>query len=683
MFDHAQWLFTLLDNMAFWTNKILKSVFGFWGFFFISLCIWLASTASPQLTRISSATMLLSADDAPTDSSLREIDTAHRESFSLPYFSSRSTRNSLATIAYTLDINSLSAPLVASHDNVGISQRAPTHGILFAQIINGGDFYLNGVWIAGLPRSNETERRMWYRPMLIPLPDHLLHHTGKTNVLTVVQTTHEPFLLVGNPYFGTMDDVRLVYEVVLFLSATLASASNLFSLVAGLFLIGTWLANPKDKIFAFAGSATMLWALLFTLALLQYMPVSLYPTWRWFLYVCEAGFITLLSMFVLSFAKEPLNRLTSWGFIGFACVAPIVYAVGGVATENWLDRFWTGPMVLMYLYASYRLAVYCLRTRYAPAVALLVQSLISCLLAFHDYGVLTGVLSLGSTNNSEWHWFNLLLEPIYLTHLGLPLLLFVMGKILLNRYQAQVKRIILSNKHLKNSLRLREQELAVSHKKQTRLERIEAATSERERIYQDVHDGIGSRLIATLFSIRQSATLDPKAIEAQLQSCLDDLRLVIDTQLNDTSGDIQSTVFDYCVTIETQLEKSNLIIAYDISDGPAIHLFSTFHINVLRILQESITNVIKHAHATSLLIELHQTATTIILTVTDNGLGLPANSPFIGNNQPYSLQLNETGGGRGLPSLVTRAERMGGRCNFSQAMPGTKVQLTLPIANEQ
>ena len=487
------------------------------------------------------------------------------------------------------------------------------------------------------------------------------------------RSTQEPFLLAGRPSAGNPSDLTFVYEALIFLGRTLINTSNLLLLFAGLFMLSIWLVSPEEEIFALAGSACILGALLFTLALWKYMPPSFHTTWRFILYICEAGFIIFMSMLLLAFAQAPLNKYVSFAFVALGSIAPITYAVGGARTEAWLDQVWTVLMILVYVYANIRLALHCVQTKQRFAIALLIQSLIFFVLALRDYHVLTNTRPKPLAYEGDWSWLKLLFEPIYLSHLSLLLLLLVMGGVLIGKYKTQLKQATQAKQHLQESLQRQKKRLTLSHKSQMRQERMKVINQERERIYQDVHDGIGSRLIATLFSIRKSI-LEPAALEAQLQSCLDDLRLVINTQL-DNSKDIQSAIFDYCLSIEMQIERGPLAIAYDVSDGPAIHLLPLVHLNVLRILQESIANVIKHANATLLLVTLHQTATSIRLTVTDNGVGLPVSLLDKLNHNATVFT-----GGRGLLGLRTRAERIGGQLAISPAHPGTKIDLAIPIA---
>ena len=597
---------------------------------------------------------------------------------SLPYFEAGVTGEPLRTLAYSVNLTEPLSALGLSRFNATTLAHTPEYGVLFMQVINGGDIFLNGTWVQGIPRSDAMTRRVWYQPLLVPLPSRLLHHDGADNVLTVVQTTYEPYLLVPKLFAGRIDDLTLVSAVALFLSSTLANTSNLFCLIAGIFMIGAWVASPKDKVFGLAGAASILWAVLFCLALWPVMPVQLYETWRLVIYICEAGVMTLMSLFVLAFAQCPLSRRGNWIVWLYASIAPVVYLVGGRATENALDQYWTLPPVLFYVYACGRLALHAFRTSSLPALALLFQSLVCAALALHDYAVLTGVVDTVFPRGNQWHWMHLLSEPIYLTHLGLPLLLLVMGYVLLAEYRTKVQQVREANTALQSALAVREAELQKSYEAHRRLVRQDAERQERDRIYHDVHDGIGSRLVSLLFMLR-SGTSAPEGAIKQVESCIADLRAVINAHVDDNL-DVQSSVFETCINLETQLEGSSVRLSYDIDDGAPIVLARPMHLHVVRACQEMLTNAIKHSGASQVEVRLQQLADTFCLRVADNGRGLlTQHAEEVGSATPQARQR-----GVGLRGLQVRAQALGGRCLFSTtAGGGLTVSLEVPLPSSQ
>jgi len=117
-----------------------------------------------------------------------------------------------------------------------------------------------------------------------------------------------------------------------------------------------------------------------------------------------------------------------------------------------------------------------------------------------------------------------------------------------------------------------------------------------------------------------------------------------------------------------------------LTDGTNIHLevtakgrvrplSETIEENLLRIAQESLTNVIKHSGATAASIELDYGAQNVMLEIQDNGRGF---------EQEKSAGPSE--GHFGLLGISERAKRLGGELSVSSEIGrGTKVRVQVPI----
>ena len=88
---------------------------------------------------------------------------------------------------------------------------------------------------------------------------------------------------------------------------------------------------------------------------------------------------------------------------------------------------------------------------------------------------------------------------------------------------------------------------------------------------------------------------------------------------------------------------------------------------VFRIAQELLNNVIKHAHASHVLVQLARTDNVLSLTVEDNGNG-------------FNVDNARMTGGAGISSIQSRVDYLKGKLDI-QALPGegTSVYVTIPI----
>jgi len=113
-------------------------------------------------------------------------------------------------------------------------------------------------------------------------------------------------------------------------------------------------------------------------------------------------------------------------------------------------------------------------------------------------------------------------------------------------------------------------------------------------------------------------------------------------------------------------EHPSLRVSIEASE-PLPELPAAVEVAAYRIVQEALTNVVRHANARSCLIRLTFDG-TLHLSVTDDGCGIPA----------------ERQAGVGLRSMQERAVEVGGSC-VVEALPskGTRVQASLPCSSDE
>jgi signal transduction histidine kinase len=192
------------------------------------------------------------------------------------------------------------------------------------------------------------------------------------------------------------------------------------------------------------------------------------------------------------------------------------------------------------------------------------------------------------------------------------------------------------------------------------LERAQRAL-ERERILDDVHDGVGSQLLGLIVRSR-SKTLPEAELLSGLESCLDDLRLIVDSlESLDQSFDLALAALR--ARVQARCEAGNIELTWGaIELGSELSPERSLH--VLRALQELVTNAQRHAQTSR--IDVSISASTAL----ENGLDVTVRD----HGKGFDLS-RLSHGGRGLKSLKTRARKLGGELLFEPAQPGTRATL--------
>ncbi len=203
---------------------------------------------------------------------------------------------------------------------------------------------------------------------------------------------------------------------------------------------------------------------------------------------------------------------------------------------------------------------------------------------------------------------------------------------------------------------------------------VRAREEERRRLRRDLHDGLGP----TLATITVKAEAAHDAIAAEPAQAMLLLKELID-QAQTAITDIRRLVYNlrppalddlgFVAAIRAQAmhyEHPSLRVSIEASE-PLPELPAAVEVAAYRIVQEALTNVVRHANARSCLIRLTFDG-TLHLSVTDDGCGIPA----------------ERQAGVGLRSMQERAVEVGGSCVVEAlTSKGTRVQASLPCSSDE
>ncbi len=154
---------------------------------------------------------------------------------------------------------------------------------------------------------------------------------------------------------------------------------------------------------------------------------------------------------------------------------------------------------------------------------------------------------------------------------------------------------------------------------------LEGRDQERVRIAEDWHDGIGNTL-STLRLIVD--TIQPKDPERHsealtlLEHTQREFRQIIDNELvNDFSTEEQ--LIHVLAQWKQQLQFGNIVFVFKVYDLKKYNKCrATFKSHLYRIVQELLSNVIKHAQASEIQLDIREAEATLSLKIKDNGIGL-------------------------------------------------------------
>lgn len=217
-----------------------------------------------------------------------------------------------------------------------------------------------------------------------------------------------------------------------------------------------------------------------------------------------------------------------------------------------------------------------------------------------------------------------------------------------------------------------------------RLSRAEGASIERERVANEMHDTIAQSLtsILALARVAHEELIDdiPAAqkhlemIASTSKGSLDDTRrMIADSAPADLDGRDLKTALER--TVHATAAKTGFQLQCRIQ-RTLPPLPKQTEVNLLRIVQESLTNISKHANAQHVQVSLLLKRPELLeLQIKDDGCG------FDIQNLDFQ-EMEKAGHGYGLRDMAKRAQDAGGRCTVT-SVPGQGTSITVNIPVER
>ncbi len=249
--------------------------------------------------------------------------------------------------------------------------------------------------------------------------------------------------------------------------------------------------------------------------------------------------------------------------------------------------------------------------------------------------------------------------------------LFVMFLyILFRRYVTAMAEVEQANVHLAQRLQGRESELAISFARLRDAEHRQTLTDERLRLTQDMHDGLGSSLVTAL-RVVQSGRMTGVALGEILKSCIDDLKLTIDS-MEPIEADLLLLLATLRFRLGPRLTAAGIRLQWEVQDLPKLQwLTPRSALHILRIFQEAFANILKHTRATDIRVRTALQGEGVVVTIEDNGQGFDLEKTL---RSPT---------GRGLNNQQRRAQALAGNVNWTCGPTGTCFALWLPLVPPQ
>ena len=514
-----------------------------------------------------------------------------------------------------------------------------------------GEISVNGALLGRDASLVEPLSRGWNVPRYWRLPPPLLR-AGENTLLVRVSglSQYQPGL--GLVQVGPAVPLHADYQAAWWMRQRLGFVSLGIGITLGLFFLVLWLMRRSEVAYGWYGAQQLVWLpVAWNVVATSPWPFTATDPYQNVTEVAVPLFAGCWTMFVLRFCERrwPRRELALWVAIALAsaCIVFAPHTAKHAARDaaNVLSLLITSAADLLFLWFAWRGGRTDQRVLSLCAIAGLIAGV-------HDALGVAGAIR-DTTNYASM--------TVQLTVIGVAL-------VLAWNFARSLRRIEGFNIELKRGIEDARSELAGSLLRQHELELLQARLGERVSLAHDLHDGLGGMLIGNIAALEQAPeNVSSRKMLDTLRELRDDLRLIIDTASAQHYGEhsFAELLAPLRHRMTRLLEAHGIDVNWRLDDIAGIYLTTSQNLDLLRIVQEALTNALKHSGADRIDVEILRDARTLRMEVTDNGCGM--------------ADTNETASGTGMRSMRSRARRLNATFSIGSQPGATVVRLSMPL----
>lgn len=505
------------------------------------------------------------------------------------------------------------------------------------RITMAGKAYINQDLIWQDDSLVEPISRSWNKPVYWSIPAPSLQSGNNYFYIYVVGF---PFNKpgIGDIWLGDSKDILNIYESNIWSQRTIFIINICLSITLGAICSCIWLFRRQEKAFGWFGLCTIFWSgFIYNILSTETAPL---PNSYIFMQVNITfflGYIYCFCLFTWRFLNRFYPRVEKCFFILNVIFLIIIVSVPyHLLTLSIAIAFYTNFIIFV---INLFIVLY---------IAIKTKLLETWLLAFAIFGclVLSSIDLLSLLNIIT---FNTSILPYSSTFMAIFLTITL--SLHLTR---SLKKIEHFNEELNQKIIQTSNELRLSLTQQYQLALENDQLQTRLKLSHELHDGLGSTLTQAFTSVnyRKEHNLNKVEVLAMLKTLSNELRQIVDI-FKGNQQPLPKTPILWLAPLRhrfnTLLNELSIKIVWDIA--PEWKHETNWQIcSVLyRILEEALSNIIKHSYADYVEITLQYQNHNIILKIHDNGIGFDVTSVFA------------SGVSVGLQSIKTRAEQLDGQ----------------------
>jgi signal transduction histidine kinase len=523
-------------------------------------------------------------------------------------------------------------------------------------INSAGAVFLNGDLLWRDQHLQEPLSKSWNMPRYWILPISGLR-SDENEILIYVKGFAFQSPGLGTISFNNVQSNYEIHQSKIWNRRTLFQINIMLSITFGIICFVIWLLRPKETTFGWFALSSLLWVLFIS----NVLTTETFP-YSSSLMATQAN-LAFFVLYIVSFCIYLLRFIRT----RLAKIEASIYFATGLAiaciffTPQQFIYFVFPLIFLIYVGLFFFTCIYisycAIKSRRADYIFLAI-----CLIGICSFAVLDILLLLSESTADA--------RP--LSPYSSPIITFFVVVILGTRLTRNVKKIETFNAALEVKVKQVGEDLSSSLNEKHQLELENVRLQERIHLSHDLHDGLGASLVRSMILVDQSAHNIPnQQFLSMLKLLRDDLRQIIDSG---SSADNKIPVSPVMWVAPVRHRFSQLMEELDIHSKWAFPRewqavpTALQCLTLIRVLEESLTNVIKHSQAKNVKVAMtYLLENQLILTIQDDGVGF--NTDCVAQ-QGLSV---------GMRSMKMRLERMGAELNLSSEEGCTIIQAIVQL----
>ncbi len=513
---------------------------------------------------------------------------------------------------------------------------------LFLPLINmNAAVYLNDQLIGASGSFDEPMSRFWHTPVLFYLPVANLQQGENTVHIRLKASLPNDLTQLGKIYWGDIQPIYNKYAAEYFASYTIHVMASSAAFFLGFIVLYLWSIRRLPEYFYFS-FASLTWAISSLNVVIHNPPFSSH-TWEWLIHTN----LSLMPIFIMLFVRRVIGKSNNHFERSIWALSFILTVALFIVPNHYffpLANTWHFSTLFIAIYTVYLVISHYLKYQERTMLTLSMGFFLVAALGIHDYLIIAGFLDA---------------ENRFLMDYSMPLLLIAIAVVLIQRFVEASTGLEHANATLEQRVQAAELKIKDSYQMIAELEAIKAVDKERTRIFGDLHDDLGAKLLSLVY---KSETPEQKKLAKQ---AMEGLREIVKQSPAHIGSNKQTNgITDWLNECQARCTEQSIPFEWH-----QLHISPDFETpqDIANVLREAINNAIKHGDGKRICVRVQIRFGLLIMSVANTGK-LFSETPVQGSGRKIMQHRIKTLGG----NIRWRSGKRGG-CHVIWVVPEEKL----------